>query len=769
MYTISVLFVLAVISTKCKGQYDPCHVFPKNQYILVGKGTKVICSCMKGSKIYWTVNAEHVDEKLSERVNATHAILSLNDVIKPLTVECHNEVTHQVVGGTTIRTYTKPINISCILYHEDQGGAVRIPELLTCSWEHHIDTSLKVNYTVQCASSSAPDSSKKKRCSSQKKTCTFKNILTSIGISDDITVAVTATTAFWEVVSDPYEVHLYHIFKTIRPELKVTARPDELFAQWRRTEDNHIERCEVKYRMISSAKEEPTKWSFNYSQYTTKHTIEKVKSCINYTVSVRCALERAPWSEWSHERTILTKLSNHQAVKLWRKLSDLGKKGVRNVHVMWTGIPSTCEGTFNYTIKQIPIQNHKTEINDHSCGNTTCDITMDADVYRLNLTVFHNETPLVEESVYVPAAGENFTEVTDIQTSSRKGTLLVSWKPPTRPVDGYMIDWTHVGNQYFWKRSEDTNATLFNLQDKTPYNITVTPLFDGKTGHGVQALLVCSALGDPGDVIVSVEPADKTAVVTYSVKSQDPCRGVVNNYTIFYGKQKGPVHNVTVDGQTKGVTLKDLKPDTEYHVNVTAMALTGNSTSKEMLFTTKKMDPSLIITLGVCGCIFILLVLTLGLCCTVQWKKFKDKPVPNPGLSSVALWSSQNHQKGKGPFQQFLTPSESFCDRVHTEDTQTASTSSLATDCFAPEQTEENTDMAICPSPDTQYEQSVKSPCSPGESTAFLPSESSPYRSQSSVENPNKQCKRVPVKLQERTPLKTVYVTLDMFKEDQSR
>lgn len=50
--------------------------------------------------------------------------------------------------------------------------------------------------------------------------------------------------------------------------------------------------------------------------------------------------------------------------------------------------------------------------------------------------------------------------VTDIQTSSDKGVILVSWTAPKEPVRSYMIDWTHNGNQYEWAESKNTNATL---------------------------------------------------------------------------------------------------------------------------------------------------------------------------------------------------------------------------------------------------------------------------------------------------------------------
>lgn len=44
-------------------------------------------------------------------------------------------------------------------------------------------------------------------------------------------------------------------------------------------------------------------------------TVEKVESCSYYTFAVRCALDEAPWSDWSQENTVLTKLNSKNTVK----------------------------------------------------------------------------------------------------------------------------------------------------------------------------------------------------------------------------------------------------------------------------------------------------------------------------------------------------------------------------------------------------------------------------------------------------------------------
>lgn len=133
------------------------------------------------------------------------------------------------------------------------------------------------------------------------------------------------------------------------------------------------------------------------------------------------------------------------------------------------------------------------------------------------MTVVYGAEPLTSDSTGLP-------QVSDIEASTHEGIILVSWKAPDQPVSGYMIDYAHDGHHYHWKETRHTNVTLngglhmkhgwkegdacssvrnelnclfflTDLLDKTPYDITVTPLFDDQTGHGSQVLQICSRIG----------------------------------------------------------------------------------------------------------------------------------------------------------------------------------------------------------------------------------------------------------------------------------
>nr|XP_020483610.1 interleukin-6 receptor subunit beta-like [Labrus bergylta] len=788
MHLLLAPFIILVgISSICKGEHESrCNVVPTDPYIEVGSDIKIVCHTCVNEKIYWTLQNREIDETLSNIINSSYTVLSLRNFTEhSATVVCHEKATGDIIGGTTIKTYSKPSKISCILDYDNQNAS-GVPELLTCNWEHQINPSKEIYYTVLSSSWLHPSQSE--ICNSQITTCTskYKNISDKISMFGSFNVTVRANSSVFEAYSETQEFTFNQIWKIVRPKLDVTTRPGGVLVKWTQMYSSVECHCQVKYNKVVNVR--TPEWLIDTTLYGEERgniTVKNLESCSTYTFSVRCALDKAPWSDWSLEKRVLTKLNMTDVkLRLWRNIAEPEKHGLRKVHAMWTGIPSTCQDTFTYRIKLIPSKQNITGVNytETLCGNSSYDVDVNQNAHRIILTVSHNDAVFSEDSVYVPAARESLPQVTDVQTTTLEGVIEISWKAPGQPVSGYMIDYTHNGNQFYWKESTNTNVTLTDLLDKTPYNITVTPLFDGKTGHGTQALQICSRVGDTGNVtIIDVQAYDKSAFVSWDVKSQEACSGVVVRYTVFYNTQKGPQLNVSVDRTKQFILLKDLTPDTQYHVYIQATALTGTTQSSEWLFMTKRFDPRLTTALLVCGSIAVLLVLSLGLCCAVQWKKFKEKPVPNPGFSSVALWSPENHQEGTCPVERVNKPHESPFDIVYPEELEGMTTPSLPTGCksnIVRDQTEEYTVPDVVPAPDLQNKDPRESedmlhPSSPEESTALLLSErnqSSPYRSQSSKEAPaqrtSKQSKRAALEQEDKTTSATVYVTLEMFEQD---
>ncbi|XP_062267300.1 interleukin-31 receptor subunit alpha-like [Platichthys flesus] len=774
MYPFQVTYILALILFAVKGQHvTGCDVYPKDPYIEVGSNTEVFCKRCVPGKVYWTQDKERIDESLSNTINNyTHAVLSLTNFTQHSAVlECHSANIHQVLGGTIIKTYTKPSKISCMLHYDNQENE-GLPQLFTCKWEHQHRTT---NYTLFFSS---PSDSWNKSISNVN-TCTSP--VDNIIMFENFTVTVRAKTDAWEAYSDPYVFDPFKILKIVRPKIKVSVESNNLKIEWDRSEAKSTGeiKCQDKYTETVGNK------TPNVSDITLKSREDglvsrKVEPCRNYKVSVRCALESAPWSEWSLEKTVLTKFNKSDVkLHLWRTVTRPDTNGIRKVHAMWTPIPATCEGTFIYKIQQIPYKQHTTGLNytETLCSNSTCDVYVNEEEHRVDLTVFHNESLLAKDSVYVPAAAGSLPQVTEIQTSAAGGVVLVSWTAPVQPVRGYMIDWTLDGNQYYWNETTSTSTSLFDLLDKKQYNITVTPLFDDQTGRGSQADQICSRIGDPDNITASVRANHNSASVSWVTQSPEECSGAVIYYRVFYRTQEGPMHNVTVDSKKRDVFLKDLKPDTQYSIYIQATASTGASNSSQSFFKTKTSDPRLITVLSVCGSIIIVIVISLGLCCAIRCKKFREKPVPDPGLSSLAEWLLPDHPKGMCLFHPFSNPSESFCDRVYTEQMQKTPDSPSATGYY-PESDEAEEYNVSTPSL-TSKQQNEKPdehvethPCSSGEATELLSPGNQllgPYRSQRSVETPDlgtgKQSKGVPVKQSETKGPMTVYVSLSMLKE----
>ncbi|XP_053736756.1 interleukin-31 receptor subunit alpha-like [Synchiropus splendidus] len=738
--------VLIFLSSIREGQQESsCGVEPQTLSLLWGSDADVFCirscpECFHGT-VYWTLNKDRLDDSSSTNVNSTHTRLALRNFTHHVAkLQCHCAQTQQVLGGLFIRDYTGLDNVRCMWHYKNSSDGGE-PELFTCTWSHHSHSLGTVNFSVLL---SRDPGSEVELCRSEVNSCTTsKNI--PLGTAR---VIVKAQTAKRMIRSQLQEFSLFENLKMMQPRVTVSVFSAHLLAKWLAFPALDIPVCcQVKHnRVIQNV----TLTGGGQG----KLSITDVDSCRNYTVSVRCAFDQAPWSDWSSAVTVLTRINKKKMhLHLWRKIRAAGSDGRRDVLVMWKPIPSACRGTFTFALNLTSA--NETEL-EGECGNSTCEVRVDQNQQTLQLSVFDSAALLVEESVHVPVSGRSAPRVSDLQTWTGNGSILVSWSPPPGLVTGYMVDWTHDGIQYHWNRTSSLNFTLCDLQDLKPYDITVTPLLGDETGGANSAQRVCSRIGDPGLVSINdVQARDTSAVVRWTVISQEACSGVIDNYAVYYGTDTGPELNVTVHHTKQQVVLRHLTPDTRYRVQVQANSLIGSSEIREMFFTTKRFDPWIIQVLSISGSVLILLG---GLICTVKWRNFQKKPVPDPRLSSLAQWSgpAQEDKRQQGFFtgQPFHTPSESVCERVYSE-----------TSWLDNSQPTSSTDLCDQTSAATLFPEKPTLQSSSGESSTLLSMEScssNPYRSQNSVDIPA-------FKSKGKQSSVTTYVTLDMFEDDEPR
>lgn len=170
-------------------------------------------------------------------------------------------------------------------------------------------------------------------------------------------------------------------------------------------------------------------------------------------------------------------------------------------------MPPTCQDSFAFALSLAPHEEDVNGINstDSICNSSVCDVDVDQDAHRINLSVFRDNVLFAEDSVYVPGVGESESHryrfgllnglpklqtgwlhfnglmcvsdlekkpiqiliaraglpgVSDLQNFSLEGNIEISWKAPVQPVRRYVIDYTHDGENYHWKETEFTNATL---------------------------------------------------------------------------------------------------------------------------------------------------------------------------------------------------------------------------------------------------------------------------------------------------------------------
>ncbi|XP_018600439.1 interleukin-6 receptor subunit beta-like isoform X1 [Scleropages formosus] len=648
----AVLFGFFLALAVCTGQHEKCDVFPKDPVIRMGSDIEImfrgshhsLCTNVTSyspSKITWTLNNKKIDEKFYAVINSTIPAVSIrNFILQTGRVMCHMDVDGKdiILGATTIKAFfppVKPTNISCVTILE---------ESFTCYWNSGHKTQLPTNYTVFREGKIVKDT-----CTSESSPCIFPSDLWS-----NQKISVRAENAVGVAHSDIVELNSVETVKLRPPEhVHVTPYLNRLIVKWERPMDTEYFNvtCEVLYRYQRQGTWIELVESIKMGDVNEEGVADiKVEQlCARYNVSVRCRFQEALWGDWSQSTPVFSSLDvNDIKFHFWRKIFTPDEKGQRRVLLMWKGVPSSCTVIDGYRITIMNLKNNSCPMK--SCtmllktSSSRLNVTLGTEEYKITIAAYKNISTFSEDSITVPAAGEDCPSLKEVNTVANDNQITVNWTAPSRPAVRYVIDWS-AGNDYIrWHFSETTQFALKGEPQKL-YRIAVTPLYENCTGQETM-LLAYSKEGAPGDIpLVEVSDVrESSACISWIPVPQDKCCGFVRNYTVFYAPDKGTAMDVTVNSSVHEVCLDRLQYSTVYTVSVMARSNGGQSLNNSTTFRTSSNGRSFSRVL--IGGLGLILFVVIGTLCFFMVNKYVMK-VPSPQFSTLVPWPEQLYQKDK--------------------------------------------------------------------------------------------------------------------------
>ncbi|XP_060765095.1 interleukin-31 receptor subunit alpha-like isoform X2 [Neoarius graeffei] len=658
---IAVFLMTAVLQVVCKDK-DVCEIFPKNPDVPYGSDLTMFLKApsssdcrsetpFNSSRIFWTLNKIKIDQRFYD-FNTTLASVSIHNItVEKGTVECFlNITTPLLLHGTFIRTHPlirRPENISCV------GKFVNPPwPTITCIWDHDpYPTDIK--YTIHVKQLLA-----EYKHESWKKHYTIPEYVELI-FGHKLTVSVCAQNPYEDLAcsSEVTYSDLWNIVPMDSPtDVIAEPLPTGIRVSWKNEQRpwtlQDSTECETRLCKKGSCTEPVMKHLKSCLISTVEMT--EVKSCTNYTVSVRSRYNNSVWSTWSHAVTALSYLNvSSLQLHLWRSKSVLNDRGKRTVHLMWTGVSPSCKAFDEYCIYCDSLRLSK------CCGpyqNHTF-ITLDEKPHRITVAVIRNETRLNEASIEVPAMAEevNLPPVGNISVFLQHGDIHITWEKPSLPVSGYIIVWNSTAKNYMWQQTQETSFVLKG--EPSTYTISLTPLY--KDGPGNQITLHnCGRERNLTEVsqVQVIAVSDKHAEIRWIPTQR--CAFVLN-YTVFYQTNNDPkIRNITVGPDQHHVVLENLQSRTTYSVYIVASTASASSKSLPLIFSTKISSVFLIMVITCCVGMILLSILAV----MIQ-RKLLSKKIPDPRFSSLSMWPSDHCRK---PWSLFSVPGARDTEKILT-------------------------------------------------------------------------------------------------------
>uniref|UniRef100_A0A8C5KDI0 Oncostatin-M-specific receptor subunit beta n=1 Tax=Jaculus jaculus TaxID=51337 RepID=A0A8C5KDI0_JACJA len=360
-----------------------------------------------------------------------------------------------------------------------------------------------------------------------------------------------------------------------------------------------------------------------------------------YKAQVRCADANHfwKWSEWTPRNFHTLEAAPSEAPDAWRTVTS--ENGRRKVALFWKS-PSKSRVNGKFPFYNIVVKNmeNSSEVQQHALqapvNSTWLSLGQSSYLIQITFTNSQGTSPALVMGISRDSGNE---EVEAERVDGTKEGFMISWKPQTRDVVGYVVDWCansqgqHCNLQ--WKNlgpnATSTNISSDAFKKGVRYNFRVYEISAHRIAHLIQKnvgyIQELAPLKSP-DVILS-NPTSHSFVLNWTTYATESQPGFIEGYHVYVKSKDAQCPQEWEEVVLKGDTHFSA-PDTLRREVLGYIFSIGGST-----FTTKPSLPYMLlqIILSMTMCVLFL----LGLCYwKSQWVKEKCYPdIPDPYKSSI--------------------------------------------------------------------------------------------------------------------------------------
>uniref|UniRef100_A0A3Q0SS80 Colony stimulating factor 3 receptor n=1 Tax=Amphilophus citrinellus TaxID=61819 RepID=A0A3Q0SS80_AMPCI len=374
-----------------------------------------------------------------------------------------------------------------------------------------------------------------------------------------------------------------------------------------------------------------------------------------YFAQIRVRYQQSPWSEWSSSQSGVTLESAPTgSLDSWMKISGDHMPKQLNISLFWKPSKQFRANGQNvlYIVSVRKLPGEKGQV--CSTRENYCTFQLSGRVKKVYVRAVNAAgiSPPTEVWIYKPKAHPAVLDVTAVPYGN--SSFLVQWESMVSlGLTDHVVEWrpllkTDLSLIRFEIAQQNLSSIVItgSFEPYKPYGISVYPRFTDGIGlpKTVNAYLRQKA---PSMVPkIHVQKTWKSRIeLTWDQIPLDQRNGIIQNYTVFYWDQKGPINIVNVDPEERSVILKDLNV---YDAFLMVRTLGGSLNGSIIHFEFEPFDAVAVVMIVIAsGLGLSLLIIFIVLTCFSEQKRLKGffwPAVPDPVNSSILRWASESTQ-----------------------------------------------------------------------------------------------------------------------------